>query len=254
MDLSVGTFNTLLTIWIFIALGIFFVLHWRRAAYGRYAGDSRLWQMPDALGWVLMESISPILMAILFFTGNRMGNLPSQIFAGVWFLHYAHRSWVFPLIAKKRGRHIPVDIVIFGILFNGINAGTNGVWLFHLGPERAAQWLSDPRFVVGALLFLIGVAINLTSDYHLVSLRKNGGAEYVIPRRGVFRWVSCPNYLGEIVEWCGWAIATWSLAGVAFAIWTACNLVPRALTHHRWYREKFADYPPQRKALIPFVL
>lgn len=37
-------------------------------------------------------------------------------------------------------------------------------------------------------------------------------------------------------------------------VWTAVNLVPRALAHHRWYREHFEDYPRQRKALIPFVL
>jgi 3-oxo-5-alpha-steroid 4-dehydrogenase 1 len=26
------------------------------------------------------------------------------------------------------------------------------------------------------------------------------------------------------------------------------------LAHHRWYREKFEDYPSGRRALIPFVL
>ncbi len=74
------------------------------------------------------------------------------------------------------------------------------------------------------------------------------------PHGGAFRWVSCPNYLGEIVEWIGWALATWSLAGTAFALYTMANLAPRAVAHHRWYRERFADYPPQRRALVPFVL
>ncbi|SLI77774.1 steroid dehydrogenase [Mycobacteroides abscessus subsp. abscessus] len=35
---------------------------------------------------------------------------------------------------------------------------------------------------------------------------------------------------------------------------TAGNLVPRAFATHRWYREKFADYPRNRKALIPFLI
>ena len=68
---------------------------------------------------------------------------------------------------------------------------------------------------------------------------------------GMFRVIRHPNYLGEIIEWIGWAIATWSLAGLAFAVWTAANLVPRARSHHQWYRESFADYPPDRKALVP---
>jgi len=43
----------------------------------------------------------------------------------------------------------------------------------------------------------------------------------------------------------------WSLPALSFAIWTAANLGPRARTHHRWYQQTFADYPPERRALIP---
>ena len=57
------------------------------------------------------------------------------------------------------------------------------------------------------------------------------------------------------MEWIGWAILTWSLAGVAFAVYTAANVGPRAFTNHRWYLEKFGDeYPKERRALIPFLL
>jgi len=62
------------------------------------------------------------------------------------------------------------------------------------------------------------------------------------------------DYLGEIVEWTGWAVATWSLAGLAFALYTAANLAPRALSHHAWYRARFPEYPPSRRALVPFLL
>jgi len=30
--------------------------------------------------------------------------------------------------------------------------------------------------------------------------------------------------------------------------------VPRAIHHHRWYRRQFPDYPPSRRAILPFVL
>jgi protein-S-isoprenylcysteine O-methyltransferase Ste14 len=85
----------------------------------------------------------------------------------------------------------------------------------------------------------------------LLRLKKANPDDYSIPRGGLFRWVSCPNYLGEIVEWLGWALLTWSPAGLAFAAWTMANLVPRARAHHRWYRERFSDYPTKRKALVP---
>jgi hypothetical protein len=51
----------------------------------------------------------------------------------------------------------------------------------------------------------------------------------------------------------GWAVATWSLSGLAFATWTAANLAPRARANHRWYLETMPDYPPERKALLPGV-
>jgi 3-oxo-5-alpha-steroid 4-dehydrogenase 1 len=49
-------------------------------------------------------------------------------------------------------------------------------------------------------------------------------------------------------------MATWSLAGLSFALWTFANLVPRALSNHRWYKEQFPDYPKNRKAILPFLL
>jgi len=30
--------------------------------------------------------------------------------------------------------------------------------------------------------------------------------------------------------------------------------VPRAIATHRWYRKEFPDYPPHRRAILPFVL
>ena len=138
--------------------------------------------------------------------------------------------------------------------FNVVNGYLNGRWLFTLGPELPVSWLYSPQFLVGALIFIAGLALNLHSDALLRRLRRDGDSGYKIPHGGLFRWVSCPNYLGEILEWIGWAIATASLGGWSFAAWTAANLVPRAISHHRWYRQHFPDYPRERKALIPWLL
>ncbi|MEX2589838.1 MAG: hypothetical protein WD334_06510, partial [Chitinophagales bacterium] len=74
------------------------------------------------------------------------------------------------------------------------------------------------------------------------------------PNGGLFRYVSSPNLFGEIIEWTGWALMTWSMPTLSFAIWTWANLLPRALDHHRWYNSYFKEYPKERKAVIPFVL
>jgi len=98
------------------------------------------------------------------------------------------------------------------------------------------------------------MVINQLSDNILLNLRKTPGNGYKIPYGGLFRWVSCPNFFGEIIEWSGFALMIWSPAGLAFAVWTAANLIPRALDHHKWYRENFPDYPQERKAVFPCLL
>jgi len=92
------------------------------------------------------------------------------------------------------------------------------------------------------------------SDHILRQLRKPGESGYKIPTRGFYRYLSSPNYFGEILEWTGWAILTWSLPGLAFALFTIANLAPRAIAKQNWYIKSFPDYPKKRKAIIPFVL
>jgi len=103
-------------------------------------------------------------------------------------------------------------------------------------------------------MFLSGLIINIYSDNVLLSLRKSNSNGYSIPEGGMFRYVSCPNFFGEIIEWTGFALMTWNPASLAFLIWTCMNLIPRGMDHHRWYKIKFADYPGNRKAIFPFVL
>jgi len=71
----------------------------------------------------------------------------------------------------------------------------------------------------------------------------------------MFRYVTSANYFGEIVEWIGFAILTWSLSGAVFAIWTFANLVPRANTIYHKYLGMFGDEVKKRrlKRVIPFI-
>uniref|UniRef100_A0A1I7UYD1 S5A_REDUCTASE domain-containing protein n=1 Tax=Caenorhabditis tropicalis TaxID=1561998 RepID=A0A1I7UYD1_9PELO len=100
----------------------------------------------------------------------------------------------------------------------------------------------------------IGFIIHGVSDLHLISLRYRNPADYSIPCGHLFEFISCPNYFGECLEWIGFAIAARSFPSIAFAFFTVCNLAPRAMSHHKWYHEKFREkYPNNRKALIPYV-
>jgi len=78
--------------------------------------------------------------------------------------------------------------------------------------------------------------------------------QYYLPEGGLYNLVSSPNYLGEILEWSGWAIATWSLPGLLFALGAVGCIGVRSIHTHKWYKDCFKDYPKDRKALIPFIL
>ena len=111
----------------------------------------------------------------------------------------------------------------------------------------------NTNFIIGLGVFTIGLIINLKSDNILLALkRENKG--YQIPKGFMFEYITSPNYFGEILEWIGFAIMTWCLPGFIFALWTVCNLFPRAISHHKWYQRKFIHYPEDRKAIIPFIL
>ena len=87
----------------------------------------------------------------------------------------------------------------------------------------------------------------------LINLRKGLEKGYKVPFGGFFRYVSCPNHLGEIIEWFGFAILTCSVPAFAFALWTVANLFPRAIEHHKWYKKKFHNYPKNRKIILPYL-
>lgn len=235
------------------ALPTLIYLLFRTAPYGRHGRAGWGPTVPPRLGWILMESPAVLAWLGIYLAGPKRTGLTPLVLLGLWQLHYVHRTFIFPFRMRGAGRPMPLVIALSGAFFNCVNAYVNARWVSALGDYPDA-WLSSPWFLTGAALFAAGMAINLHADTVLLNLRAPGETGYKIPQGGLYRFVTCPNYLGELLEWTGWALATASLAGLSFAVFTAGNLVPRALAHHRWYREKFADYPPERRALLPFVL
>jgi 3-oxo-5-alpha-steroid 4-dehydrogenase 1 len=116
------------------------------------------------------------------------------------------------------------------------------------------DWLYSSQCLLGIVLFVTGMAINCHSDAILRKLRR-ASSKYQLPKGGLFEYVSAPHYFGEILEWFGFAVAcNFSTPSCAFLVFTACNLIPRAIAHHAWYQTVFADsYPAKRKAVIPFI-
>ena len=251
--LSYEEYKTVCYIWLTLAVIVFLILIFVKAPYGRHKTKGWGVEISAKKGWIIMESIPAVLLAVILVLGHNR-DLVVLFFWAIWTAHYVNRAWAWPNRAKLEQKLMPLSVVILAVIFNTINCLLNGIWFFDLSGGYELSWVTDPRFIFGVVIFFFGMIINIKSDDILFSLRDDGSTGYKIPRGGLFEKVSSPNYLGEIIEWFGFAIATWSLAGFTFAIWTFCNLAPRAFAHHRWYKQEFSDYPENRKALIPFVI
>ena len=241
-------------VWTLLALAIVPTQLRMAAPYGRHVRAGWGPSISNQLGWCLMELVSLLVFAGLFLAGPNGKTAPMWVFFALWVAHYVNRSLIFPWRTRTRGKTIPLAIVGSAAAFNVVNAGLNGLYFGWFGAVYPTAWLSDPRFIAGLVIFVAGAGINLWSDNRLIGLRADGGKGYAVPRGGLFERISCPNHFGEIVQWSGFALMCWNLPALSFAVWTAANLIPRALSHHAWYRRTFPDYPATRRAVIPALL
>lgn len=235
-------FNVFLAIMAAIAVIVFVALHFVEAGYGIMY--SRQWgpSIPNRIGWVLMEAPVFIVMAILWYASARRAETAPLVMFLLFELHYFQRSFIFPLLIKGRSR-MPLSIIIMGITFNTLNALMQGGWIFYVSaPDRyPVSWLWSWQFIAGTAIFFAGMAINIHSDHIIRHLRRPGDTKHYLPRGGMFRYVTSANYFGEVVEWTGFAILTWSWAGAVFALWTFANLAPRAGKIRDRYEAEFGD-------------
>ncbi len=235
------------------AVAVFVQLQFVAAPYGRHARRGWGPSIPSKAGWVIMEGVAAVAILYFFFREQPMMTPTLWLLLALWELHYINRSLIYPLRMRTRGKTMPAIVMFMAMGFNIWNGYLNGHWLGAHAADYTTAWMRQPYFIAGLACFIAGFAVNVWSDEILLHLRKEFDSGYSIPRGGLFRFVSCPNYFGELIEWTGWALMTWSPAGLLFALWTAANLVPRARSHHRWYREQFPDYPRDRTAIIPFL-
>lgn len=147
---------------------------------------------------------------------------------------------------------MPLTIVFSAVFFNFLNAGLNGYFLANFETYTAVNF-TNWNFILGSILFVIGFVSNQISDTILINLRKPNETGYKIPKGFLFKYISCPNLFSELIQWTGFALMAWNFPATTFLIWTAANLLPRAIKHHKWYKSNFKEYPKNRKAVIPGI-
>ncbi len=255
------TYDTLLAVALVYALGVFAASWFLPAPYGRFASKKFGLSLNPRVGWFLMELPSTLSFVFFFSRGPHARETVPMLFAAMWLVHYGNRGFFFPFsirTAKGERGTFSLMVVAFGWFTTALHGYFHADFFARLGNRYTPAWLADPRFLVGFVVYYACFAGNLHSDAIVRNLRSPGDIErgekvYRIPHGGLFRWVSSPSYLTELGAWAGFALCTWSVAGVFIFVVSLGNLVPRAAATHRWYRERFPEYPRERRALIPFV-
>ncbi|MDH4091734.1 MAG: DUF1295 domain-containing protein, partial [Cyclobacteriaceae bacterium] len=230
------TYQTIIYVWMGIGLATFILLLKITAPYGRHTSAHWGPLINNNLGWVLMEA--PVIIALMYFVLNNVQNqnAVTWFLLGTFMFHYINRIFIFPFRLRTQRKKMPLIIVASAIGFNLVNGFLLGYYFAHYA-DYSPNYFLQPNFIIGILFFITGVFINWESDSILINLRKPGESGYVIPQGWLFDYISCPNFFGEIIEWAGFALMCWNLPAVSFLVWTCANLIPRALSHHKWYKQ-----------------
>jgi len=227
------------------------------APYGKFTSTSGISvltrvtsiQVPASLGWMIQEIPSLLVSSCALVHLYQHGLWYKMVILAPYVAHYFNRSIVFPL-KLKNGKPTPLITVWSAFLF----CFCNGLLQSHAVVNLDQETHSFGGAMVGLVMFLGGMLINIQADNILKNLRKEGETGYKIPNGGLYTYVTCPNYFGESVEWWGFACLSQTHAGVWFGVWSTMFLGSRAWQTHVWYRQKFEDYPRQRRAFIPMIL
>ena len=256
------TYIIMMTAMALLAVVVYIALFHFKAGYGYLSTANWGPKINNRAAWVIMEA--PAFCFLLFYSvrfglsGIDTGNDKMVLYtmAGLFLIHYFQRAFIFPLLMRGNGK-MPIAIMSMGMIFNTLNSYFIGAWLYRFAPSGmyTTDWFTSIQFIIGTLIFLTGMLINMDSDSVIRHLRKPGDTKHYIPRRHLYKYVTSANYFGEVTEWTGYAILTWSPAGLLFAIWTFANLAPRAKALTEKYEEEFGDEYRElhKKHLIPFI-
>ena len=255
-------YDTVLTLGFVLVLLVFIGAAFMKSPYGRFSSTRWGVNLSPRLGWFLMELPAMLSFLFFYFQGRNRFEIVPLFFLFVWVVHYGNRGFVFPyLIRSPKGAtaSFSITIVVMGWIVTSTHGYLNAAFISDLGTHFTPDWFYDPRFIVGIVLYYGSFILNIRSDAIIRNLRsieeiERGDKVYRIPKGGLFRFVTNPSYLTEIMAFTGFALATWSLGATFILLITIANLVPRAFQTHRWYKDKFPDYPPERRVLIPYLL
>lgn len=182
---------------------------------------------------------------------------------GVFLAVRVHRAG-----GDKRFDAIKPDFAVFLMTWT-----LQGVWVVvSLGPALAAitstsRAPADGFLAAGVALWVVGFLVEVVADEQKRRFRRRAENAGRFIDTGLWSWSQHPNYLGEIVLWCGIAVAAWPvLRGWQYAtlvspvfVWLLLTRISGvrmldAAARRRWKDDPaYAGYRARTPTLIPRI-
>lgn len=205
----------------------------------------------------------------------------------LYVIHYINRAIVTPIFVAPSMSPIHVLVSSAMAFFQFMNSSSIGCWLCYNAQRRAinSSITNVPAImnlfsIIGIILFVGGLAGNITAEWHLFDLRKGAAKRkarsegkatvtydkvYVIPEaKGLYKYVMYPHYSLEWIEWVGyWVLGgAWGLgwgwpasAAALFVVNEVASMTPRAVDGMKWYEKKFGKKATaKRSAVLPGLI
>lgn len=150
-----------------------------------------------------MESPTLIIMSLFYFKYHSelcVTNISNKLLISLFVIHYINRAIIYPF-RMSQGAPMPIIVLLIAWFYVIWNSFTQALALTRVF-QYQEDWIYDPRFIIGVILFFFGFISNIHSDNTLLGLKsqkdknklsnKTGG--YQIPYGGLFEYVSCANY------------------------------------------------------------
>lgn len=277
---------------------------------GRSSPAGAWLNLPGRYAWSLAEAAGPLnLIYILYSLPAKLHPLSSttttispstglfgtglpithEIMGLLYVLHYINRAGVTPLFLAPSMSPIWAPVALMMAVFQFLNSSSLGGWICYDAQKRAIDLSSNravdaalisPLSVLGMILFVGGLAGNISAEGRLFDLRRGAATRkaksegkatvtydkvYTIPEpKGLFKYVMYPHYSLEWVEWTGYWIlgGAWGLgwswnasAALMFLANELASMTPRGVDGVKWYEQKFGKRAVAgRKGVIPGII
>ncbi|OAA52443.1 3-oxo-5-alpha-steroid 4-dehydrogenase [Beauveria brongniartii RCEF 3172] len=230
------------------------------------AGELLVKDLGPQIAWrtvFLIEYFGPILIhpavvaarPYIFPGGDAPMSSTQWLSFGLIVAHFLKREFETAFVHKFSANTMPVSNVFKNSFFYwavaGLLCAVSIYW-----PRSLAAKASEPAVdAVGTALYLFCEIGNALVHLYLSSLRSAGGTERKIPHGYGFGFVTCPNYMYEILAWVGviivsrdWTVALFiAIGGAQMFVW--------AKGKEKAYRKEFGDkYKKKRFVVLPGLL